>query len=363
MRCRGGIAGGARLVVRLAAIAAVLLPGLAVAQAPPSRTERAATEIVSTDALAPYLAIVAQEVAATYGLPPAAIRTGTAEAMFASFCAGPGAANPDMLALDRRMGRSQLELCRRNEVDRIVELGFGIDAVTLAGRRGGPFTGVTAMQLYRALAAEVVENDRFVANPFKRWREIDPALPDVEINVVVPEAGSDLRLLLGETVLQDGCRDVPAVRAIFSARDRVARCVALRSDGPVREVATAEARAQALSDAPEGALAVLGFELPARAASTLTVLAIDGIRPTYASIVDDSYPATRRVFVYVKRQNMRDAQGIGVVRGLAEFMAELTSERMVGPDGKLAQLGMVALPAPERVELRRIARSLQIVTR
>jgi phosphate transport system substrate-binding protein len=348
------------IVIALALLSAAIHPALA--QPAPQKPQRENLDIAAANGLRPYVEMLAGELVTARSLPKPEITWGQTAEMASRFCAGVGPATPDILVLDRRLGRAQLELCSRNDVARIVELGFGIDAVVLVGKRGGPILPLTAAHLYRGLAATVPLDGRFVPNPYKRWKDVDPVLPDQEIRLLVPPVGSRSRLLFEQTVLQDGCREVPEVRAIFSARARVARCIELRQDGPVRAVAAPDERVAAVLADPNPLLALVELGQTTSRAADLAFVALDGIRPTYQTITDDTYPAARRIFIYVKRQNMRDAQGIGAVRGIRDFMTETTSERMIGPEGSLPKLGLVALPAGERVELRRVVRTLQSMT-
>ena len=61
--------------------------------------------------------------------------------------------------------------------------------------------------------------------------------------------------------------------------------------------------------------------------------------PTFETIADKIYPVSRPLFFYVKNAH------VGVIPGIKEFVAELTSESATGEDGYLADKGLIPLPA------------------
>ncbi len=64
----------------------------------------------------------------------------------------------------------------------------------------------------------------------------------------------------------------------------------------------------------------------------------------------------RSMFVYVKKNH------IGVVPGIAEFVAEYTSEAAFGDDGYLEKKGLVPLPKAEREAIRKSATAGTVLT-
>jgi phosphate transport system substrate-binding protein len=62
---------------------------------------------------------------------------------------------------------------------------------------------------------------------------------------------------------------------------------------------------------------------------------VDGVGPTYETVSSGKYPASRPLFIYVKKQH------VNVIPGIAEFVAEYTSEKALGEEGYLADKGLV----------------------
>ncbi|NKC32292.1 PstS family phosphate ABC transporter substrate-binding protein [Falsiroseomonas selenitidurans] len=278
------------------------------------------------------------------------------------FCAGIGPQTPDLTIVVRRMPRTMLETCQSNGVRDVVELRLGLGAVVLAVRRGEATPNLTARQVWEALAAERVNDEEFVVNRRSLWSDIAPNLPRNEIRLIMPARGNGTTGLFEDMILEGGCRDVKAVRLLFDAAYRRGKCITLREDGRVRVLDGVEIPA-ALLASPPGTIGLLSYDQLLASGGNLIALSVDGVLPTQASIFAQDYIATRTVYLYAKRQHTRLREGIGVVRGVREFLNEATSEGAAGPGGYLGVTGLVPLGPAERAEQRRIAERLTLISR
>ena len=66
---------------------------------------------------------------------------------------------------------------------------------------------------------------------------------------------------------------------------------------------------------------------------------MSGVVPTTDSIASGDYPVSRPLYFYIK------ADHIGVIPGVKEFAEFFISDDMAGPDGPLAEYGLVSDPA------------------
>ncbi|MGG5886851.1 PstS family phosphate ABC transporter substrate-binding protein [Falsiroseomonas sp. HC035] len=278
------------------------------------------------------------------------------------FCAGLGAQTPDIAIVVRRMARSMLDTCQANGVRDVVELQLGLGAVVLAVRRGEPTPNLTTRQVWEALAAERVAAEEFVPNRTANWSDLAPTLPQTPIRLLMPPAGNGTTGLFEDMVLEGGCRDVKAVRLLFEASYRRGKCITLRDDGRVRLMEGAEIPA-ALLASPPGTVGLISYDQLLASGGNLVALALDGVLPTQASIFAQDYVATRTVYLYAKRQHTRLREGIGVVRGIREFLNEAMAESSTGPGGALSVTGLVPLGPAERTAQRRIADNLTAMSR
>lgn len=278
------------------------------------------------------------------------------------FCAGVGPQTPDIAVVVRRMPRSMVETCDTNGVRDIVEMRIGLSAVLLAVRRGEGTTNLTSRQVWEALAAERIVDEEFVPNRRALWSEISPALPRIEIRVLAPNLGTGTNGLFEDMILEGGCRDVRAIRLLFEAQYRRGKCVTVREDGRVQRMGGLEVPA-ALLASPPGTVGVISYDQLQASGGNLVALTLDGVLPTQGSIYAQDYVATRIVYVYAKRQHTRLREGVGVVRGIREFLNEATSEAASGPGGYLSVTGLVPLPPADRAAQRRTADRMTLLSR
>ena len=68
--------------------------------------------------------------------------------------------------------------------------------------------------------------------------------------------------------------------------------------------------------------------------------------PSFDAIADGSYPVSRPLFFYVKTAHA------GVIPGIKEYIAEFTSNKAWGPDGYLAEKGLIPLSDADRRKVR-----------
>jgi phosphate transport system substrate-binding protein len=260
------------------------------------------------------------------------------------------------------MPRSIEETCAANGVRDIIELQIGLGAVVVVARRGEVMPPLTTRQIWEALAAERPAEEEFVANAARLWSDVAPSLPRSEIRMILPRPGAGTRALFDDLILEAGCRHAKAVRLLFEASYRRGKCVTLRNDGQVTAVDSDQVAAAILA-APPGTLGVVSFDQMVASGGNLVPVALDGVTPSSTSIGSLDYDPARTFYLYAKRQHSRNQQGVGVVRGIREFLLEATSEHAGGPSGYLAAAGLVPLTPAERAAQRRVAQRQTLMSR
>lgn len=347
----------------LSLLCGALALGSGTAAAQGSLTLRDRLVVVSSSSSAGVTRLLAGNFTDRYQgvIPPVVQPLGSTRAM-ELFCAGIGPQTPDIAIATRRMPRTIIEACVANGVTDIVELQIGFGAVVIVARRGDPTPALTSRQIWSALAAEQPVNDEFVPNRHRLWSDVSPTLPRTPISIILPEAGSGTHILFDDLVMEAGCRPVRQIRLIFEAAYRLGKCITDRADGVVRVVPSGEVPA-ALMAAPPGTLAAMSYDQLIASGGNFVALSLDGSTPTAASITAEEYDQTRAFYLYAKRQHSRNHNGVGVVRGIHEFLAETTGEQAAGPGGYLAQAGLVPLPPADRAAQRRIALGMTLMSR
>lgn len=269
----------------------------------------------------------------------------------ARFCAGVGPRTPDIVEASRPITLEEQRNCAAHGVESVVALRFGTDGIAILQSRAGQLHAVTRAQLYRAVARSLPIGGQFVPNPYRRWIELDPALPSRAIRVLGPAPNHGTRDAFAALALLPVCERLAEARRL-PEKERLRACQAVREDGVwVDVVGDYGSVVERLLQDPD-AVAVLPYSFLERNRERLRAAAIDGVEPSAQSIGEWRYPLVRPLFVYVKRAH------VGRIPGLAEFVLEFVSERAAGTDGYLVERGLAPLPKPYLDYERRKAEAL-----
>lgn len=321
---------------------------IVVAGAPVLAQTRDQIRIVGSSTVFPYTQAVAEQFAGMSGMPaPVVEATGTGGGM-QIFCGGVGPSHPDITGASRAMTQGEYDTCLANGVDSITEVLIGYDGLSIAHTIDGPDLDFTEAQIFAALASEVEVDGALVPNPYTNWSEIDPALPDLAIQVFGPPPTSGTRDAFVELVMHDGCNEFPTIAALEETDE--ARweeiCGRMRQDGPFIEAGENDNLIVQRLQADPSALGIFGYSFLYENQDTLKPALINGVGPGLETIADGSYPVARPLYFYVKNAHR------GVIPGLEEFVTEYVSEASFGPEGYLSERGLVALPDEEREAIR-----------
>jgi phosphate transport system substrate-binding protein len=296
--------------------------------------------IVGSSTVYPFTTAVAERFSQanpSYGAP--IVESTGSGAGLQLFCAGIGAQHPDITNASRRIKESELAMCQQNGVNQVIELPVGIDGLALieSATRTTGFR-LTLRDIYAALAA----------NPFgqpqtaRTWRDVNPALPDVRIQVYGPPPTSGTRDSFVELMLEKGCDSDPAMQALKesdSDRHRTV-CTQIREDGAFIEAGENDNLLMQRVAENQGAIGVLGYSFLDENRDRVQGIPINGIEPSNETIQDSTYPGARQMFIYVKGEHL------DVVPGLREFLQEYQRGWQEG--GYLAQRGLIPSPADLR---------------
>ena len=318
---------------------------LAVLAAPAFAQSRDQIRIVGSSTVFPYTQAVAEQFSGMTGKPaPVVEATGTGGGM-QIFCGGVGPTFPDLTGASRAMKQSEFELCLANGVDNVTEILLGYDGLSIAHSIDGPDIDLTKAQLFQALASEVEVDGEIVPNPYKKWSEIDASLPDVAIQVFGPPPTSGTRDAFVELVMDVGCAEFPAIAALDEDKHAEV-CQRMRQDGPFIEAGENDNLIVQRLEADHSTLGIFGYSFLYENTDMLKAVAIDGVLPDAETIASGEYKISRPLFIYVKNAHR------GVIPGLDDFLKEYVSEESFGPDGYLAERGLIPLADEERETVR-----------
>lgn len=322
------------MIVKSLGIAAIVAAGIAgVAEA------RDQIRIVGSSTVFPFATKVAETFGRTSGFKTPVIESTGSGGGMKLFCAGVGVDTPDVTNASRKIKDKEKKLCAKNGVTDITEVVIGYDGIAFANSKNGPKIDISKAEIFLALAAEVPEGGKkggkMIANPYKNWNEINPALPASKIEVLGPPPTSGTRDAFVELVMQKGGRAFMDKKAASAAGKKI------REDGAYIDAGENDNLIVQKLDNNTNAFGIFGYSFLDNNRDKLQGSIIDGVEPSFDSIADGSYPASRALYVYAKEEHM------DVIEGMTEFMELYLGDDMAGQDGALGDAGLIPLPQEE----------------
>jgi phosphate transport system substrate-binding protein len=310
--------------------------------------------IVGSSTVFPFAAAVAEQFGKTTSFKTPVIESTGSGGGIKLFCAGVGESTPDIANSSRRIKESEVATCRQNGVKEIVEVRIGYDGIVLANAKSAKRLSLTREQIFRALAKQVPVNGKLVPNPSKTWRQVDPSLPDLRIEVLGPPPTSGTRDAFVELAMEAGAAEIPMLAELKKKDEAAFKAVAggLREDGAYIEAGENDNLIVQKLAANPNAVGIFGYSFLEENTDKLRGNSVDGVMPGFESIADESYGISRAMYFYVKKAH------VGKVPGLKEFIAAFLSDAASSEDGYLAEHGLIPLVDSERAAVRKSALAL-----
>ena len=313
--------------------------------------------IVGSSTVYPFATVVVEQFGKTSSFKTPKVESTGSGGGLKMFCAGVGVETPDITNSSRRIKSSEFEACQKNGVKDVLEIKIGYDGIAIANSKKAAPMNVTLRDIYLALAKDIPDPggaEKLVANPNKTWRDVNPALPDVAIEVMGPPPTSGTRDAFAELAMEGGCKTFEWIKAMKKADKKQYKsvCHTVREDGAYVEAGENDNLIVQKLDTNPAALGVFGFSFLDQNRDKIQGSAIDGIKPEFETIADGSYPISRPLYFYVKKAHAE------VIPGVREYLAEFTSEKAWGEDGYLSDRGLIPMPEEERSKFAADAKNL-----
>jgi phosphate transport system substrate-binding protein len=317
-----------------------------------SLSARDQIKIVGSSTVYPFSSSVAEEFGATTKFPtPVVESTGSGGGM-KLFCAGNDLNTPDITNASRRMKAKEFKMCEKNGVVDITESVIGYDGIAFAQSKVNKAFDVSKTHLALAVAKEVPSKDgkSLIANPYKKWSDIDASLPNREIIVYGPPKSSGTRDAFEELVMQKTFKKMSVYTDLYKAdkkaNKKYKKYSVVRTDGAYVESGENDNLIVQKLDKNKAAFGVFGFSFLVENDDKVQGATIDGVTPTPENISSSKYPVSRSLFFYVKNSHSKEVPAIN------KYVDLFMSEKMIGKDGILGEIGLIALPDTNRNAIR-----------
>jgi len=305
--------------------------------------------IVGSSTVYPFASYVGEEFGATTRYKTPVIESTGSGGGMKLFCAGNGLDTPDITNASRRMKAREFKLCEENGVHGITEAVIGYDGIVLAQNKANGTFRLSRKDVLLAVAADVPGKDgsRLVPNPYKFWDQINASLPHRPILIYGPPTSSGTRDAFEDLAMKHLTKKMDVYKAVTRKYHKI------RQDGLYVPSGENDNLIVQKLIKNKNAIGIFGYSFLEENSDTLSGALIDGVQPSPETVSNGSYPYSRSLYFYVKKSH------VGQVKGMKEYLQLFMSEDMIGEDGALTDIGLIALPAAVRESSR--ARVLGLV--
>ncbi len=252
------------------------------------------------------------------------------------FCLGNSAKYPDLASASRAIKPSETQLCHKNKIDHILEIKYGYDGIIIATAQMDYEVNFTRKELFLALAEHVPQNGILVSNPYKKWSDINPTLPKINIELYGPANTSGTRDEFNQIVMEESCQ------FFIEYKNNPQLCRNIRTDGKYIEIGNNENLIIQKLKKNINAFGIIGYNFYKNNFDTLKAVSIDSIEPTFHNIRSSTYSLSRPLFIYAKTLNDHK-----LTKSIKSFLETLTSSVVVGDNGYLRSKGLISLKNQE----------------
>lgn len=322
--------------------------GLAIAVASTMTAANAARDtiqIAGSSTVLPFASIVAEEFGNTfpqYKTP--VVGSGGSSGGLRQFCQGVGDNTIDIANSSRKIKDSEIKSCNKAGVNKIQEIKIGYDGIVFASNSNKAAFKLKPYHVFAALAEKMPAKGKLIANPYTRWNQIDKALPNEPITLVIPASNHGTREVFQEKMVTAGCE----AYTYFKNLDKDARekaCSTFRKDGRVVEIAGDYTETLGRLKTSPSAVGVFGLSFYDQNRDRLRVATVNGVTPSEATVISGKYPVSRPLYFYVKGEHLQ------AIKGLPQYVEFFVSPKVSGPNSKLVNAGLIPLSSSERSKI------------
>ncbi|MGB0960786.1 MAG: substrate-binding domain-containing protein [Halocynthiibacter sp.] len=305
-------------------------------------------QVAGSSTVLPYASIVAEAFGENTDFPTPVVESGGSSAGLKKFCEGVGEGTIDVANASRKIKDKEITKCAENGVTDIIEVRIGYDGIVFASDIKGNSFEFTPTDWFLALAPQILKDGKMVANPNKTWADVDAKFPAQPIAAFIPGTKHGTREVFEKKVLAAGCKATGAMDEILKTvegendkkKKKAAKkaCMKVRTDGVSVDIDGDYTETLASIEANKDGIGVFGLAFYENNTDKLQVAPVSGVVPSTETIATGTYPVSRPLFFYVKKAH------IGVIPGVKEYAEFFISDDLAGPDGPLAEYGLVSDP-------------------
>lgn len=285
--------------------------------------------IAGSSTVLPYATIVAEAFGENFDFPTPVVESGGSGAGRKRLCEGIGMNTVDIANSSSLMKEDEAARCAESIDYAKVQIGY--DGIVFASRlENTGFENLTPLEIFYAVHAQ---------SKATNWNQINDHLPDRPIKVYLPGTKHGTREVFDKKVMIEGCK----AAGLYDELGKKG-CMKVRTDGLSVDIDGDYTETLAsIETNPEG-IGVFGLSFLLNNTDVIYAATINGVEATTETIASGEYPISRPLQFYVKLNHLDE------VPGLKEYIEFFVSDEIAGPDGPLAEYGLVSDPELEKTQ-------------
>ena len=299
--------------------------------------QRDQIRIVGSSTLYPFVSIAAEYFAKkTLNKTPVVEATGSGSGI-KLFCGGDSMKYPDIVNSSRKIKESETGLCHKHNISNIEEITLGFDGIVISKvKEDSKRFQLTSSELYQALAKYIVRNNKIILNDNQFWSDINNELPKIKIEIYGPTHGSGTRDALTDIILVRKCINQEQIKNLYpNERERNIFCSLIREDGHYIESGENDNLIISKLINNHNAFGVISFNYLETNSDRVSAVKIDGVYPTKSSIINNEYPISRPLYMYINKDHLK------FLPSLEAFIKAIRSDEYIGVNGILVRNGLI----------------------
>ena len=302
-------------------------------------------QIAGSSTVLPYASIVAEDFGHTFPQFKApVVGSGGSSAGLKQFCQGVGDNTIDIANASRKIKDTEIAACKKAGVNKIQEIKIGYDGIVFASNSSKPAYKLKPYHVFAALAEKLPSNGKLVPNPYTRWNQIDPTLPNEPITLVIPASNHGTREVFQEKMVEAGCETYDYFKKLDKDAQKKA-CSTFRKDGRVIEIAGDYTETLARLKTSPNAVGVFGLGFYDQNRDKLRVATVNGVLPSEKTVLSGQYPVSRALYFYVKGEHLKS------IKGLPQYVEYFLNKKASGKGSKLEKAGLITMSDKERAKV------------
>ncbi len=287
----------------------------------------------------PFATVLAEEFAYKTNIKAPIVEAVGTGGGFSAFCNGNGTNSPDIVNASRPIKESEQVRCMKKNVS-YMSIPIGLDAIIIAmhsnNQSSDLIRSLSDEEIFKAFAREVVIDNKIVKNPYEKWSQINPLLPDIAIIIYGPPSTSGTRDSFTHIALVQYCSKLPEFKAKYGSKIEQG-CALIRNDGKFIESGENDTFVVHKISLRKGAIGIFGYSHYMENKTALHAVKVNSVNPSNYSISTGQYKIARPLFLYFKNHSLQNNED------LRKFLKEVKSSDAIGFGGYLESYHLIPL--------------------